>query len=358
MTNTPYEIGSEYTLNQYPNTVPKVNLQHLLKDYNKVYYCSGRSAIRSVLLQINGTRALLPSYICQSVIDAFERENCSIDFYDITPDLSLDIESIVHKYTPTTDVFFFINYFGRLQNKAVLERIQDFCKAHNLTIIEDTTHSLPAKVKTIGDYCVASLRKWFGLPDGGVSYSINPLTQWTQRNVNKAFTNVRTAGLLLKDLHLRGLGDYRDLYRELFSHAEKILDHAQELHSISEFSEQQIIYFDIAKAAYKRKENSGFLHKNIHSSFVKPVFYDIGDDCLFFYPIYVKNRDIFRKHLEQNGIYCPVHWPIADKRVLAFDTVKNISQSILSIPVDQRYDQRHMEYICNIINDYKGGCFL
>ena len=82
------------------------------------------------------------------------------------------------------------------------------------------------------------------------------------------------------------------------------------------------------------------------------IFNDVENDVTpMFFPIYVKNnRDELRRKLIENEIYCPVHWPIP-KQVNGHlnITTKNIYDSILSIPCDQRYQIEDMRRIINEI---------
>jgi hypothetical protein len=68
----------------------------------------------------------------------------------------------------------------------------------------------------------------------------------------------------------------------------------------------------------------------------------------------VPDRDDFRKYLMENSIYCAVHWPFdglaREERPLAV----SLSNNILSLPIDQRYGEKEMAYLANVIDAYKG----
>lgn len=357
MTKERFEIGSEFPLGTADLSFKEYNLFNRLIGFNSVYFNTGRSAIRGVLRQIKGKKALLPVYICQSVIQAFEQEHYSIDFYKIKTDLSIDLVDLKRRCKRDTDIVFVMHYYGTLQNHNDLWVIQNLCKTLSINIVEDTTHSILTKVQTIGDYCVASLRKWFALPDGGVAYSSSHKIEAVPLSKEMPFANVRIAGMYLKGLYLNRLTDCNETYRKLFDEAEKMIDEENEIFAISDFSKELVKGLDIRNGAQKRKENVFFLHDNINNSFVKPVFKEFNINiCPFIYPLYVENRDQFRSYLNQNKIYCPVHWPIEEKRIYEYDAVTYISEHIISIPIDQRYGVFDMEYICRIINGYGGNC--
>lgn len=349
-------MGSEYSLDVACFSPKEDTIYNRLKDFKTVYYNTGRSAIKGVLREIRGKRALLPAYICQSVIQAFEQEHYSIEFYNINTDLSIDINDLNRKCTPDLDVIFVMHYYGTLQNRNDLTSIRNLSNTLSLTIVEDTTHGILTNVQTIGDYCVASLRKWFALPDGGVAYSLLQKIDSVPVAKEMSFANVRTAGMFLKGLFVNGLTESNEIYRKQFGEAEKMINEDSRVFAISDFSDALVKVFDVGDAIQRRKNNAGYLHKNIENPLIVPIFKEPNIDiCPFFYPLYVENRDKFRNYLNQNKIYCPVHWPIEDKRLFEYDAVRYISEHIISIPIDQRYGISDMEYLCSIINRYSWG---
>jgi len=73
----------------------------------------------------------------------------------------------------------------------------------------------------------------------------------------------------------------------------------------------------------------------------------------FTYPLIFNNRNLrdkIRKILIENKIYCPIYW------TLEFDNEQKcnnyLSNNILAIPIDQRYNIKNMEFICQIINQH------
>lgn len=68
----------------------------------------------------------------------------------------------------------------------------------------------------------------------------------------------------------------------------------------------------------------------------------------------MKGRDALRCRLMEHRIYCAVHWPFdgvqADERPLA----RKLAAQMLSLPIDQRYDTAHIDYLMDTLNTYKG----
>ena len=84
----------------------------------------------------------------------------------------------------------------------------------------------------------------------------------------------------------------------------------------------------------------------------------------FCYPLYRENRDEFREYLMEHQVYCAVHWPLENLGLeqngtdLKWnDTAIQMSHNIISLPIDQRYDKQHMQYLGSLIKDYvERGC--
>lgn len=68
----------------------------------------------------------------------------------------------------------------------------------------------------------------------------------------------------------------------------------------------------------------------------------------------MKDRDALRRRLMDHRIYCAVHWPFggvqADDRPLA----QTLTAQMLSLPIDQRYDAAHIDYLIDTLDTYKG----
>ncbi|MHB9146677.1 MAG: hypothetical protein ACYC5Y_15280 [Symbiobacteriia bacterium] len=125
--------------------------------------------------------ALLPAYLCDTLLAPFHHHGLAVRFYDVRPDLTIDLEDIRRRLGPQTRVLLFIHYFGFLQPRPVLDFLQDLqLQAAPLAIIEDQTHAVwtlarpgdaaagnTVAAPMVGQYAIASYRK-FGKPfDGG-----------------------------------------------------------------------------------------------------------------------------------------------------------------------------------------------
>lgn len=347
------QIGSEYALHigDIPSNDDDGNFSYL-EGFQQAYFSSGRGALRAILRHLQKKRALLPEYICQSVIIAFELEGYEVSFYGITSTNSFEMGSL-KKMLMETDVFLFMQYFGFLQDPEIIDEIRIFCEDNAVTIVEDTTHSIFSLPISLGHYAIASLRKWFGLPDGAVLYSKERSVSGLQYCIASSFTQMRVIGMLQKDLYLSGITEDSTFHRNLLSHAEAYLDETPNIDRMSNISSSILSRFDINAMISKRRDNYSLLFSLLMEQKINIITPPLDTGiCPLFLIIQSEQRDRLRYFLSERNIFCPVHWPIEDNRLLVGrDFVKQIGR-VLSIPIDQRYSSEEMLYISRMINEF------
>ncbi len=343
------EIGSEFDLNLDTLQESEDNIFKFLNGYNCVFTDSGRSAIMLLDRMLPPGEILLPDYICASVINGFSIH--SVNFYTIDADFRLSIQSLIGKITSQTKAVFLVNYFGILQREETIIELERL-RTMGIVVIEDTTHSIFTQIHSVGDFCIASLRKWFRVPDGGVLYSKKKIDIVQMSYVQNTNIADKTSAMVLKNLKLRNILDCNEVYRKLFVASEHILDEMQCPKLISDFSRFLLSCYDISDIKRKRKKNFQTLYARLPRQLTPIILKDITGFCPFSLPVFVEKRDDFRKHLIDNQIYCAVHWPVIGTVLeINFNAVE-ISSHILSLPIDQRYSEYEMEYLAEIVGKF------
>ena len=91
------ELGSEYNLDLSALSTTSDNFfSHLSDIKHSFYYDSGRSALRMLVSLLNNNyKVFLPEYICESVINCFDRPK--VQFYKINNDFSIDTDDLNSK---------------------------------------------------------------------------------------------------------------------------------------------------------------------------------------------------------------------------------------------------------------------
>lgn len=290
------ELGGEFYLDL--NTLSEKNhsVDACLSGEQPLYFDSGRSALRFAARSLRPGTILLPEYICDSVITAFSGH--TLRFYRLTPSLEIVMDDLLSKLNGEVSAVFLMHYFGAVQPRAILEQLEAARLRYGFSIVEDTTHSVFSVRRTIGDLCVCSLRKWFALPGGGALYGPALADRDSFSLLPRKTDDRRACGMVCKSLFLDGTLDCNAEYLNIFRETE--------------------------------------------------------DACPLVLPVRVKDRDALRRRLMEHRIYCAVHWPFdgvqADERPLA----RTLAAQMLSLPIDQRYDTAHIDYLMDTLDTYKG----
>lgn len=342
------ELGSEYSLSLSDLHTVDDNMFRYLKEYNCIYTDSGRSALKMLVAGMK--RVLLPEYICESVINCFDKEN--VVFYKITENCGIVESDVINKMVNGIDALFIMHYFGKVQSRDVLDKIHRVANEKGIVIIEDTTQSLFSSTKTIGDYMIASLRKWFPIPKGGVLYSKKTLPGAV--HLKKSDDNERIVAMVLKDLYLNGEVECNTVYRRIFSETEKRIDMSVKPELLSDVSRWLLSCFSVNQIIKKRKSNYMYLKEALGKIGVESVCNINREECPFVFPIRITNRDMLRQYLITQRIYCAVHWPFdgyqINSRVQAFSNAREL----ISLPIDQRYGMTEMDYLIETLKKFGG----
>lgn len=345
------ELGSNFDLDISDLCYKSNNVKEYLSENNAWYGNSGRAAIKKCIKQYEKGKVLLPSYICKSVIDCFEA-NFEIDFYRVNKNFEIDLTDLEKKLNDKITIVYLMHYFGKLQSEEVLNFLENKKRQLQFIILEDTTHCFLTRKKTIGDIQVCSLRKWFPIPDGGVAYSTKHKLIANEEDEDSFSARV-TEAMILKFMAIHGEINKNELYRKRFSEYEQILNKQTDLYRVSKMAETIMDCMDLTDLIEKRKVNWNCVNTKLQNKKVIPVYNENAELFVpFTFPVWVEERDKLREYLIENHIFCAVHWPIEDERQTKVGNTTKISEHILSLPIDQRYDETYLEYMIEIINKY------
>ncbi|MEY8390533.1 hypothetical protein D3Z36_11650 [Lachnospiraceae bacterium] len=335
------EIGSEFHIDTERKGTEKTkfNVFDYLAEFYTAYFDSGRSALRSLLENLSFQTVLLPDYICESVRLCFSRE-IKVVYYHINDEFCVDWDDLLKKCDSDIDIVYLHYFNGYLGREYDYDTLLALKEKNNFIIIEDTTHSFLSAARTVGDYCICSLRKWFPVADGGVLYSKKAFLEH-QYEKNKWAKKKRQA-MSDKTRYLQGDRTIdKQSFLTSFMEAEELLDMQSRPRAISEQSCEALKYIDIQEVIQRRRQNFAILNEQLQCT--KVACNGINQVPLFF-TICTEQRDNIRKFLIRNNIYCPIHWPLFDElKCVKGSVVKNKKE--LSIPIDQRYEVDDMIYL-------------
>ena len=314
---------------------------------------SGRGALSLLLNQVKPRvkKVLLPSFLCDSVILPFEKAGYELTYYDVDKYFRpIDIEFIK---SSNTGIFLHMGYFGFFTNEALFDIIS-ILKSKSIIVVEDVTHTLFSyHNKPIdNDFVMGSIRKWFGTPSGGFLASYKKINCKLFDDASD-FINLRETSLQRKFEYMNSRDtSMKSNYLSGFKMAEVIIDEDTKPYKIDQTSEMIIKGLDNKQLQNFRRRNYKFLVYQLSGiNGIEVIFSNLENDITpMFFPIYIKrNRDELRQALIEKEIYCPVHWPIPKQLNGRLNSAtKDVYDSILSIPCDQRYQ---IEDMCSITNE-------
>lgn len=254
------------------------------------------------------------------------------------------------------DMVLAVNYFGVRTASPWLS----WKKAHpQIILLEDHSHDpLSAWAgNSTADYAFASLRKTFPVPDGALLWSPleNPLPD-EPTGQNWTGSALKLAGMIWKMEYISGSKSdsaMKQIFRRFQIEGENNLE---------QISDQQLTPWSRALLeegfpfAWRRQRENNvrqLLQLLPRTEFFIPLFENWTQGYCPFNVILitgsVKQRNELRKHLVNANIYPAVHWELPEETK---GEAKDISQRILTIPVDHRYTATDQARIIHILNDY------
>lgn len=344
------EIGSEFEWQDYIISSNSKEIELPYKD-NGTFTFSGRTSIELALKNISkGSKALVPSYCCDSMLEPFRNAGFLITYYDVNYDGSGIAVGVDKNQLLESDVFLKCNYFGYTVEYP--EDCLKYFKQHDGIIIEDITHSLLSKEVSKGnsDYFVASLRKWGALLDGGYCSSSKELAIIFTKQPDSTFLEIKEKAMKEKLSYTNGKLFDKETFLSNFNLSNHILARDYSGLSISDVSKNIFDNMPFQEMVERRRENAKALYEGLkHISHIRFLFSLDKMECPLFVPVLLdKNiRTKLRQHLIDNKIYCPIHWPRPNEFM-----VSNLYDEELSLICDQRYNTRDMKRVVNIIASF------
>lgn len=345
------EIGSIYSI---PTLKKKECSPMKMAGSGATYFSLCREALLVIARRYRNStkKVLIPAYTCQTVLDPFFQEGWDIEYYNISKQLRIDIEDLTAKalsFQPTLCIAH--PYYGADLNEKELEGLR-VLKLNGCVLIEDLTQCVFSKQhSSIFDYFVGSYRKWFPIPDG--AFMIGSLDNNHEMQENVAFVEPMSDAMYLRGtFHKTGDNNIKEISRRVGNLAISHISGEIVPHKISVLSTSLLNEIDVEETKRKRSDNYRYLYEQLSNrSICVPVERSLDElTCApLFFPIYVKERTVFQKHLAQNEIYAPVLWPVHTKELLINDTIKLMYDEILMLPIDQRYGKEDMKRMLEVI---------
>lgn len=353
------EIGGEFAFSVSYFFKKRLNqLDRFIPDGTSLLTSSGRDSL-SLIIKVLGLTSddgvLLPSYLCPEILRPFREANIFVSFYRINKDLSIDLDDIARRVTKKTKALLIIHYFGYPQP---IRQLRQLSQQHSLFLIEDMVQSFLTKdngqpLGSVGDVAFTSFRKFLPVLDGSLALfkteivSVNSV-KWANQSLTHLFyLCLRYLGMSSKNLYLKSLLVPKPLFLWLFEQADELLNRYPKPAKISSLSQSLLHKFDFNEIISRRRSNFQHLLDNWHFETVQPLLWSLPFGvCPLGFPVIAEDRDYFKRELIKRKVYPPIHWNLPlDISQEEFKTPWEISRHILTMPIDQRYEIRDMDYI-------------
>ena len=288
-----------------------------------------RSSLVHFLNSVRCGKIFIPKYCCPTIAAELEYAGIEYSSYHINSNFEPDIRFETMK---ADEYLFYVNYFGQC------EEVMASLSKKNVNLIFDHSHSLFGSIPSASCH-LYSPKKFAGLPDGGVM--LCPLIKIKEPKRKDETSVIRMTHLLM-----RAGGDASSGYAE-FKKNRSSLAH-QPPRSMSNLTRRLIRHVDWEQCRKERSRNFLTLHKTLKKFNQRNVFENISGP--FCYPLFVPQKDasLLRARLIEEKIYVPLLWPDINNSLLN-QAEKEIKNSTLLLPVDQRYKYRDMISITNKI---------
>jgi hypothetical protein len=297
----------------------------------KVYkFNSARSAVVSLIDQLSIREVWLPSYLCDSLINALYCRVVELKFYDLTDDFAISSQLTLGKHS----LLLYVNYFG-----LCAEQAQDVVSQYggDKVIIDNSQAMFCPPFESLAT--VYSPRKFFGVPDGGLLYSDDPRIRQPDHHDDSSEARM---GHLISRL----VNEPERSYQKYLEAEQTIAD--LPVLGMSRLTERLLLSVDYEAAKTIRTENACYLHRALGKYNYLKLHFDetTAPLCYPFLPnIKVKNRSTLIK----KRVFIPSYWPEVLTRVEEGSFAWRLVTNGLFLPCDQRYNKQDMERLVHLL---------
>lgn len=288
---------------------------------HKIKLNFARHAISLFFKSIGVKRVHVPTFICSSVPDTLIANAFDVIYYNVKDIINPTLPKIEED-----EGLIVVNYFGLTNLDAFTHTKQ------NKNIILDNSHgffSVPRNFENI----VYSARKFFGVSDGAYLKTNEHIDIY---DTLTEFQSIDYSRHLIQRIEEGPENAYEDYKRT------KELIRQTIPQKISKFSLRILRSIDYNNVIKMRNNNFSFYHSHFENKNLLSLSKYNSPLC---YPLLLDNGEEIRRKLINNKIFIPKYWDnvISNKYSDQYD--KYISNKLVCLPIDQRYNIRQLSYV-------------
>jgi hypothetical protein len=290
---------------------------------------SGRNALEYILRSISDIRRLwIPYFTCDVILEPIIKLEIPYVFYNINEQLEIATDVQLQ----TGDYLLVTNYWGIKDTY-----VDILSRKYGKQLIVDNAQAFYA-VSDMNIKTIYSPRKFVGVPDGGIAFIDNGL----EIDVLEKDVSYERCSHLLKRMDLGANAGYLDFKKN--SH--KLAN--QPIRRMSNLTETILSSVDWENIRKKRIRNFQILHAALSASnnIIIPSIETFA--CPMVYP-YLSKSSMLKKKMINNKIFVATYWPNVLNWCNPMMVEFMLADNLMAIPIDQRYTQKDMENIINLI---------
>ena len=286
---------------------------------------SARNSLEYILTTHDVSKIYLPKYICDVMLEPMKKLNINYELYGLSRELHLASKIELKE----NEFILYVNYFGIMD---------DYCdrlvEEYGDRLIVDASQAF--YYHSPGTHAIYSPRKFLGVPDGGMLYSDEVLDGELEVDIS-----YERASHLLKRIDIGAEKGYSDFVRN-----DKSLIN-QPIKQMSNLTKAILNSTDHEVVKKKRLSNFNILAKALEKENEMRVDGEFA--CPMVYPFLTNNKNI-RSKLIKEKVFVATYWPNIFEWSKPNDVEYKLAESILPLPIDQRYGEVEMERIVELIN--------
>lgn len=309
------EIGGYIELDEYGLDMLHEDGLHLNCGRNALAYILEARAIKTIWL---------PYFLCTSVRETCVKYGVDTKFYHINQDF------LPGKFPfAEGEWVYLVDYYGQVPRQELIKLKETY-----KNVIVDFAQNYFAEPIPETD-TLYTCRKYFGVCDGAILY--------TDRKIDRELE----VDVSYERIHYI-LGRYEKTASEFYQESAFNNDAfaKESIKQMSKLTYNLLHGIEYDRVRKSRTENFEYLRKRlegVNQLRVCPV------DGAFMYPLKIENAVEVRRKLLQHKIYIPVLWPNVLEEVPCEWTEWKLAGNMLPLPVDQRYTQKDMERVSELI---------
>lgn len=287
---------------------------------------TAKNCLEYILRLRKYSKVYIPAFTCKIVQVPFYTLGIKFSEYSINKNL----EPFELPELKNGEAFLYTNYFGIKS-----EFTKTLAAKYGSQLIVDNAQAF-FDIPINGIDTFYSSRKFFGVPDGAYLYTDKSLQLLFPRDISYQRLNH-----LVKRIDLGPEQAYED-----FTNVERMLS-SEPIKQMSLVTESLLMNINYKDVIERRMSNFRILHKNLCK--YNLLKFDLSDNMVpMVYPYMTEDKSLKDKLISQR-IFIPTYWPnvIEDSDINSYE--RYLTNHLCPLPIDQRYDEKDMDRIINII---------